>query len=108
MRIVPILLAVLSFAIPAFAGEIREFDVKTTERLGKELVRLSKRPDRGFDSPAKKRARETAIKALEGRLYNEVRYDYVLLDDPVEEADRCKCFDLEDCGKAFATEKLKC
>ena len=26
----------------------------------------------------------------------------------LEKADRCKCFDLEDCGKAFATEKLKC
>ena len=25
----------------------------------------------------------------------------------LEKADRCKCFDLEDCGKAFATEKLK-
>jgi hypothetical protein len=64
------------------ASEIREFDLKTTQRLGNELVRVSQRADRGFTTPAKKRARDTAIAALQGRLYDQVRYDYVVLDDP--------------------------
>src|SRR2546428_7564097 len=64
------------------ASEIREFDLKTTERLGNQLVRASKRADRGFTTPAKKRARDTAITALQGRLYDQGRYDYVVLDDP--------------------------
>lgn len=82
MRVVPLLLALLPFAVSAAVGEIREFDVKTTERLGNELVRLAKRADRGCNTPAKRQAKETAIKALQGRLYDKVRYDYVVLDDP--------------------------
>jgi hypothetical protein len=65
-----------------YAGDIREFDLKTTERLGNELVRLSHSADRGFTTAAKKRAKETAITALRGKLFEEVRYDYVILDDP--------------------------
>jgi hypothetical protein len=66
------------------ASEIREFDLKTTERLGNELVRLSQRADRGFNTPVKRRAKETAITALRGKLFEEVRYDYVVLDDPAD------------------------
>jgi hypothetical protein len=43
---------------------------------------VSKRADRGFDTPAKKRAKENAVAALRDRLYDEVRYDYVVLGDP--------------------------
>jgi len=82
MRVVPLLLTLLLFGVSAAVGEIRQFDLKTTERLGNELVRLTKRADRGCNTPAKKRAKETAITALQGSLYDEVRYDYVVLDDP--------------------------
>jgi hypothetical protein len=75
------ILIVLSVAV-ARAGEIREFDWKTTTRLGNDLIRVSKRADRGFTTPARKRAKATAIAALDGKLYDEVRYDYVILDDP--------------------------
>ena len=64
-----------------FAGEIREFDLKTIQRLGNELIRLIQTPDRGATTPERKRARETAIAALRGRLFN-IHYDYVVLDDP--------------------------
>ena len=78
---------VLSFVMVAcgeaiFAAEIRQFDLRTTERLGNELVRTSKRPDRGATTAVKKRAKETAAAAVRGKLYDGVRYDYVVLDDP--------------------------
>jgi hypothetical protein len=82
MRLVPLVIAILVPFVAASAGEIREFDLKTTERLGNELVKLSKRADRGCNTPAKKRAKEAAITAVQGRLYDAVRYDYVVLDDP--------------------------
>ena len=66
----------------AMAGEIRQFDHRTTERLGNELVAASKRADRGASTPAKKQARQTATAILRGKLYDGVRYDYVVLDDP--------------------------
>jgi hypothetical protein len=34
------------------AGEIREFDLKTTERLGREMNRVSQQPDNGAFSLA--------------------------------------------------------
>jgi hypothetical protein len=40
------------------------------------------RPDRGATTPIKKRAKETAVSALQGKLYDDVRYEYVVLDDP--------------------------
>jgi hypothetical protein len=81
MRSVPLVLSILIPATPAFAGEIREFDLKTIERLGNELTVVSQRPDRGATNAVRKRAIETAKAALAGRLYN-IRYDYVVLDDP--------------------------
>ena len=80
MRFVPLLMSTLVFSASAFAAEIREFDLKTLERLGNELVRASQRPDRGATDPVRKRARQTAIAAVKDRLF-EVRYDYVVLDD---------------------------
>jgi hypothetical protein len=68
-------------AAPIFAGEIREFDVKTLERLGNELTRVSRQPDRGAIDAVRKRAKQTAIAALHGRLFK-LHYDYVVLDDP--------------------------
>jgi hypothetical protein len=68
----------------AFASEIRQFDLPTTERLGNELIRMSERPDRGVNTAAKKHAKDTAVAALQGKLYDGVRYDFVVLDDPVE------------------------
>lgn len=65
----------------AWAGEIREFNVPTLERLGNELIRVSQRPDRGARDPIRKRAQQTAIAALRGRLFG-LRYDYVVLNDP--------------------------
>src|SRR5437870_5719900 len=65
-----------------FASEIREFDLKTTERLGNELVRESQQPDRGATNPLRKRARDTAIAVLKGRLFGNVHYDYIVLEDP--------------------------
>ena len=73
-RTVPLILLVLLCAIPAFASEIREFDIKTLERLGNELTRVSQTADR-------KRAKQTAIAALKGKLFD-IRYNYVVLDDP--------------------------
>jgi hypothetical protein len=65
----------------ALASEIREFDIKTLERLGNELTRVSRTPKRGATTPQRKRAKQTAIAALKGRLFD-IHYDYVVLDDP--------------------------
>lgn len=66
-----ILLLILSIsATLAAAGEIREFSVPTLERLGNELVRESRRPDRGATDPVRKRARQTAMAALKAKLFN--------------------------------------
>jgi hypothetical protein len=76
-----VIAACLLSANAAFAGEIREFDVKTIERLGNELTRVSQTRDRGATIPERKRARQTAIAALRGDVLN-IHYDYVVLDDP--------------------------
>lgn len=81
MRAVPLVLAILFSFASVFAGEIREFDLKTVERLGAELAHVSQTADRGATTPVRKRARETAIATLQGKLFN-VPYDYVVLDDP--------------------------
>jgi hypothetical protein len=65
----------------AFAGEIHEFDIKTIERLGKELTEVSQTRDKGATNPVRKQAKQTAIAALQGGLFK-IRYDYVVLDDP--------------------------
>lgn len=74
-------LALLFSVSSASAAEIREFDIKTIERLGNELTRMSQRPDKGATNPVRKRAQQTAKAALQGKLFN-IRYDYVVLDDP--------------------------
>jgi hypothetical protein len=68
-------------AASAFASEIREFDIKTIERLGAELTRVSQTRDKGATTPVRKRAKQTAIAGLKGKLFD-VHYDYVVLDDP--------------------------
>jgi hypothetical protein len=55
--------------------------VKTLERLGNELTRVSRQPDRGAADAVRKRAQQTAIDALKGRLFK-IHYDYVVLGDP--------------------------
>jgi hypothetical protein len=86
-------LSILCCAVAAFAGDIREFDLKTIERLGNELTRVSQTPDRGATTPVRKRAVQTAKAALQGKLFNlqyealqgkvfNIRYEYVVLDDP--------------------------
>jgi hypothetical protein len=77
-----LIITILFLVGSAFASEIREFNLKTTERLGNELVRETQRPDRGATNPVRRRAKETAITLLKGRLFDNVRYDYVVLDDP--------------------------
>jgi hypothetical protein len=81
VRAVPLVLTILLSLSSAFAIEIREFDVKTLQRLGNELTRVSQTRDRGATTPERKRARETAIAALRGDVLN-IHYDYVVLDDP--------------------------
>lgn len=82
MRIASLVFALL-FIIAGSVGasEIREFDLKTTERLGNELCRASQRADRGANNAVRHRAQATAIAALRGKLFD-IHYDYVVLDDP--------------------------
>jgi hypothetical protein len=65
----------------SYASEIREFDVKTLERLGNELSRVTRQPDHGATDAIRRRAKQTAIAALNGKLFK-IHYDYVVLDDP--------------------------
>ena len=78
---VALTLSMSLFAMAAVASEIREFGIKTLERLGNELTRASQTPDRGATTPRRKRAKQTAIVALKGKLFD-IHYDYVVLDDP--------------------------
>jgi hypothetical protein len=81
MRSIFVILLICFLPVLSFAGEIREFDLKTIEGLGSELARVSQAPDRGVTNAVRKRARETAIAVLQGKLFN-IHYDYVVLDDP--------------------------
>jgi len=81
VRIIPLTLSILLCAFAAFASEIREFDLKTIERLGNELTRVSQTPDRGATNRARKKAVQTAKAAVQGKLFN-IDYDYVVLNDP--------------------------
>lgn len=77
-----ILLLILSTSASlAAASEIREFSVPTLERLGNELIQASRSPDRGATDAVRKRARQTAMAALQGHLFK-LRYSYVVLNDP--------------------------
>ncbi len=76
-----VVLVDLFFAATIVASEIREFDLKTLEKLGNELARVSQQPDLGATTRVRKRAKQTAIAALKGKLYD-IHYDYVVLDDP--------------------------
>jgi hypothetical protein len=51
MRTVYLILVVVFFNTTAFASEIREFDIKTLEKLGNELTRVSQQSDRGATTP---------------------------------------------------------
>ena len=76
-------IALLLFGLAAArSSEIRQFDHRTTEKLGNQLVEASKLADRGATTPEKKRAKQTAVAALEGKLFDDLRYQYVVLDDP--------------------------
>jgi hypothetical protein len=81
MRLVLLSVIISILTCIASAGEIREFDIKTLERLGNELIRVSQTTDHGATTPQRQRARQTAIAALKGKLFN-IHYDYVVLDDP--------------------------
>jgi hypothetical protein len=81
VRSVPLIVAIPFFSAAVFAGEIREFDLKTVARLGAELARVSQTADRGATTPARKRARDTAIAASKNKLFK-APYEYVVLDDP--------------------------
>ncbi len=58
------------------AGEIREFDLRTIERLGAQLT-----DPPPSDSGVPARAKQTAVAALNGKLFN-IRYSYAVLRDP--------------------------
>jgi hypothetical protein len=53
MRTVYLILVVLFFSTSIFTSEIREFDIKTLEKLGNELARVSQQPDRGATTPVR-------------------------------------------------------
>jgi hypothetical protein len=80
-RVVSLFSTLLLLAVSAFAGEIREFDLKTLERLGNELVRASQRADRGATDPVRQRAQQTAKVALKKKLFD-ATYEAVVLNDP--------------------------
>jgi hypothetical protein len=75
-----LLLLVLS-ALSAAAAEIREFDLKTVARLGREMNRVSQQADKGATDAVRKQTQQTAIAALKGRLFK-IRYDFLVVDDP--------------------------
>lgn len=81
MRAVPLIASMSILSASVLASEIREFDLKTIERLGNELTRVSEQPAKGATTAVRKRAKQTAIAALQGKLFN-IRYEYVVLDDP--------------------------
>lgn len=81
MRVVPLILSILFASSSVFAAEIREFDLTTVARLGREMNRVSQRADKGATNALRKRAQQTAIAALKGRLFK-IRYDFLVVDDP--------------------------
>lgn len=81
MSAVAFLLTLLLFTVSASAGEIREFDLKTVARLGREMNRVSQRADKGATDAVRKQAQQTAIAVLKGRLFK-IRYDFLVADDP--------------------------
>ena len=80
-RVITLVGATLIFAVSALAAQIREFDLKTLERLGNELIRASQRSDRGATDSVRKRALQTARAAVKDRLFD-ATYDAVVLNDP--------------------------
>jgi hypothetical protein len=81
MKRLAALLTCFLAAVPMYAGEIREFDLKTTAQLGREMNRVSQRADKGATDAIRKRAQRTAIDALKGRLFK-VHYEFLVVDDP--------------------------
>jgi hypothetical protein len=81
MRLLRLIATMSIVSLSALAGEIREFDLKTIERLGNELTRVSQSPQKGATTPVRRRAKQTAMAALRGKLFN-IHYDYVVLGDP--------------------------
>lgn len=83
MRVFSLVIAATTLVATSlvFGSEIREFDIKTIERLGDELTRVSQTRGKGATTPVRKRAQRTAKAALHGKLFN-LRYDYVVLSDP--------------------------
>jgi hypothetical protein len=84
VRTVPLIAAILFLSASVFAGEIREFDLKTIERLGNELTRESQRPNGVATSPVRKRAKQTAMQAVSPRLNGAYgpKYNFEVLNDP--------------------------
>ena len=63
------------------ADEVREFSLRTKERVGHALTVASRRPDQGASDPVRKRARDTAVVALHRKTYT-FPYDLLVVDDP--------------------------
>lgn len=76
-RFVLLILSILLCADAAFAGEIREFDLNTKNRLGRQLINPPP-SDRGVRA----RAKQTGMAAVKGMLVKDLRYSYAVLDDP--------------------------
>jgi hypothetical protein len=72
---------VLLSSASLFGSEIREFDLKSVARLGREMNRVSQRADKGATDALRKRAQQTGIDALKGRLFK-IHYDFLVVNDP--------------------------
>jgi hypothetical protein len=81
MRVVPLVGATLILSTLGYASEIREFDLKTVARLGREMNRVSQRADKGAANAVRKLAQQTGIDAVKSRLFK-IRYDFLVVDDP--------------------------
>jgi hypothetical protein len=71
-----LVIVLLSAASSFAAGGIRDFDLRTIERLGAQLTNPPP-----SNSGVRARAKGTAMGALKGKLFN-IRYSYAVLDDP--------------------------
>src|SRR4051812_34091001 len=82
MRIRAILTALVFCVATGHATEHHEFDLKVKERVGNALAQASRRSDRGASDSVRKRARETAIAAVQAKTGG-MSYEYLLVSDPV-------------------------
>jgi len=70
-------LLILTLGSSIAAAGVREFDLDTKNRLGRQLINPPP-----SNSGVRARAKQTALTASKGMLFKELRYSYAVLDDP--------------------------